>query len=136
MNCLSYNLGARILCEPEFCHPSFNNVKAAIKYANLTPCLLKSTLMSHVSHGPYGGGRNQETKREAAEAFWRGLSSTEWLDMLENIAFDRCTNLEDESLPASPQDLMHEKAITQRGIFVPCMKFICIPVLYLWCVCV
>ena len=69
MNTLSYNLGLRILCEPEYCHPAFNNFKSAVKYSGLTPCLLKSTLLSHVAHGPYLSGRNLECKLEASSVF-------------------------------------------------------------------
>ena len=114
---LAYSVGLRMYCEPEFCHPAWNNLKSAIQAAGLQPALLKATLMSHVNHSPYGSGANMNLKREVCESLVQSLTTHEFNSLCEDIAWDRSVDVTDDSVPATPEDLLSEPTIAQRGIF-------------------
>lgn len=116
---LSYSVGLRMYCEPEFCHPAWNNLKSAIQAAGLQPAFLKATLMSHVNHSPYGSGSNMNLKRETCESLVQSMTVDEFNSLCEDIAWDRSVDVTDEScVPATPEDLLSEPTIVKRGIFV------------------
>ena len=114
---LAYNLGLRVYLEPEYCHPAWNNLKAAIRQSGLQPTFLKATLMSHVNHSPYGSGANMHLKREVCEHLIQTMTMDEFQRLCEDIAWDRGLDPDDELLPQSPDDLLAEPTIAKRGIF-------------------
>ena len=111
------SLSARVLAEPEHCHPSWNNLLLAVKRAGLQPTLLIATLMTHVNHGPYSSGRTFQTKQDVCEDWIDGLSQDEFAELQEHIAMDRCCDLTADCIPATKEDLMREPTIAARGIF-------------------
>ena len=120
MYSLAYSdLQARILTEPEFAHPSWNNVLAAINRSGLQPTLLITTLLSHVNHGPWKSGKTMMVKQEICADWVENMSSSEWESLREAIAFDRNVGLDSDEIPSCPRDLLQEPTIASRGIFVP-----------------
>ena len=120
MNTLAYaHLRARIVCEPEYAHPSWNNVLMAVKKAGLQPAVLIVTLMSHTNHGPYSSGKTMAMKQEICEAWVSEMSDEEWEQLREDIAHDRGVEVDHDLVPSNKEDLLREPTIASRGIFAP-----------------
>ena len=115
-------LSARVHSEPEYAHPAWNNVLLSIKRAGLQPAMLVSVLLSHVNHGPYSSGKTMEVKRELGEAWIQRMDSNEFEQLREQLAFDRCCDIDDDEVPTEPEQLLAEPTIAARGIFVTCLS--------------
>ena len=122
---LAYSIGLRLYLEPEYCHPAWNNLKAAIRSVGLQPTFLKATLMSHVNHSPYGSGVNMNIKREVCESLIESLTLEEFQKLIEDMAWDRGVAPDHEDLPNTPDELLSEPTIAKRGIFAPWIEFSC-----------
>ncbi|CAE7498453.1 unnamed protein product [Symbiodinium sp. CCMP2456] len=119
LNTLTYSVGLRVFADSDPLHPLWNNVKSSIKKAGLGSALLKATLMSHTDHSPFDSGVNLVTKAEAAELWIERCSREQFLELQENMAFDRgCKVTDSGNVPGSPQELLCESAVTTRGIYV------------------
>ena len=120
MNTLAYAAPrARIVPEPEYAHPAWNNVLLAIKKSHLQPIVLVGTLLSHVNHGPYKSGRTLQVKGEVCEAWVRGMSSEQFEALREEIAHDRSCDVDNDLVPDTKEALLNEPTIAARGIFDP-----------------
>ncbi|CAE8701071.1 unnamed protein product [Polarella glacialis] len=115
---LEFNVGLRLHTEGESCHPDWNDVKNSIVRAGLQVSLLKGTIMANTDFGPFKGGKTKLTKQEACEQFVAGLSTEDYQEYMEDIARDRALPLDDEGVPASPEEWLESRTVDKRGIFV------------------
>ena len=119
INMLAFTkLQCRVAPEPEYAHPAWNNILLAISRAGLQPTVLVATLLTHINHGPYSSGRTLQTKFETCSEWIKNLSTEEFDELRESIAWDRGVELDSEEVPCSPEDLLAEPTIASRGIFV------------------
>ena len=112
---LAFNGHLRLHIEPEHAHPAWNNLKSAIRHSGLQGCLLKSTLCSHVNHGPFGSGKAMASKQEWCQELISKMSHEEWLELQEEIEEDRKGS--NVPVPSTKQELLKEPTIAKRGIY-------------------
>ena len=115
---LSYSLGLRVWIQPETCHASWNDCKNSVRRAGFQHCLLLSTVINNLGHGPYRSGQNQVTIVEAAESLVKSMSSDQFDDLVDRMAMDRGISVDDESLPKTPQDILTLPVLKTLPVFV------------------
>ena len=114
-----YSVGLRVYADSDPLHVQWNDTKLSIKKAGLGSALLKATLLSHTDHSPYDSGTNLVTKGEAAELWVERCSREQFVELQENMAFDKgCSVMNAGNVPACPEELLSESAVTTRGIYV------------------
>lgn len=120
LNILAFNLNMRILPEPEYAHPAWNNFKSAVRYTNMLPTMLKAVLMSHINHGPYDSGATMQKKLEAMDLLCENMTGADFARLQEDIAFDRCCQVSSDKVPQTIDCLKDSAPITKRGVYAAC----------------
>ena len=108
----------RLHAEPEALHNLWNSVKNAAKRSGLQGSVLLGTLMSNVSHGPFGSGACALNKQRAAEVLAERMTPDEFASLQESMRADRDCE-EDAEIPHAPEDLPRLRAVTSLGQFAP-----------------
>ena len=120
---LGHELGLRLFIQPESTHSLWNDCRNSVRRAGLQHTLLLSGVLSNTAHGPYSGGQNAWTLKEAAESLSR-MSETAFTELLEQMMEDRASSVapEDESegllLPEHPSDIPNLAAVNNLPPFV------------------
>ena len=118
--------GYRLWIQPECCHSQWNDIRNAIRRSGLQYCLLLSSCMSNVHHGPWKSGRNHQTVLEAAQSLAATISQEEFERLLElmfydhRISYDGDTSALDTTIfPETPADIPKLKALVNYPTFEP-----------------
>ena len=115
---LQYNCHLRIYVEAEAMHSYWNDLRNAIKRAELQPALLLGIVLSQTSHGPFMSGHHLFSKQEAAELLAREITSSEFQELQEAMLYDRYGE-SGLPVPETSSDIPELSAVKHFTIFAP-----------------
>ena len=114
---LQFNSQLRIYVEAEALHCFWNDLKNAVKRAELQPALLLSIVLTQMAHGPFLSGHHQWSRQETAQLLSESISHNEFQALQEAMLFDRYGE-DGMEIPQCPEDIPHLSAVQHFPIFV------------------